>query len=236
MRKIIARMLKVSAPIIICAALALFSASCGNNPGPSAANSASNAVNPAPTAAPPSPTAELTDPPWPTGEVQNDVWKKLNAGGTAFKLTDAQQALFDEYTKNLDIGIFKDANPVDVAQVYIECGIEGKWEAEYNLYDPNGVFQTKDEYHRAFVADMNNADIRTRRSLADLMFPYLNDGRFIDDGNNLGHILFDSPAETDASQGESATLGPLIKKIFRFSKNGDGIWLLATQNPYEIAQ
>jgi len=204
--------------LLLCAALAVFLASC-------------QGVRPTPAPSPTQTTFNRTEPPWPSDEPDDPIWEVDRATGTVFKLTDAQRALYDEYAQSLDIGLFRDVSPIDIAQVYIECGVEGKWEAEFNLYHPDGMPYTKDEYYQQHVTDMLNQDPRTRRLHANINFPYLNDGVFDDYGNGKGHILFETPTPPDITV-EGSTLGPPTKIAMIFQQNSDGIWLLAKLNPF----
>jgi hypothetical protein len=131
---------------------------------------------------------------FPTGEYENPFGDTR----TRFTLTDSQQALFNSYSKdfNFDISLFKGASAIDVAQVFIECGIEGLWEGEYNLYYFKSRQVAKADFKAEFEKDLTTLDIRTRRDQANIVFPNLKDGTFVDAGDGSGYIEFDSVEQT----------------------------------------
>ena len=128
---------------------------------------------------------------FPTGEFE-DHFETFVDPDNLFELTNEQQALFEEYSRdfNFDISIFQGVDPIDVAQVFIECGINGLWEGEYYLsYFEFGTV-SKEAFHREFLHDVATQDIRMRRSVANISFPNLNDGTFFDLGGGSGYIEF----------------------------------------------
>jgi len=128
---------------------------------------------------------------FPTGEF-DDPFEPFVDPDNLFELTDEQQALFDEYTRdfNFDVSIFQGVDPIDVAQVFFECGINGLWEGEYYLYYFEFEPLTKEELRIEAEHDIEIRDLRSRRSMADALFPNLNDGTFIDLGDGSGYIEF----------------------------------------------
>ena len=162
---------------------------------------------------------------WPTGEYDNP----FGDVGTRFTLTETQQKLFDKYSENFnfDISVFKGAAPVDVAQVFIECGINGLWEGEYNLF----YFETRQvrkvDFKAEFDRDASAVDIRTRRDYANLLMSGLKDGKFVDDGGGYGHIEFKSYDMTSDYEGIYEAAAKLnLKQV-------DGIWMINQNNMLE---
>ena len=179
----------------------------------------------------PSPTASVTEDarqspvPIPTGEYEPPADIDLN---TKFILTDAQQELFDKYSKdfNFDISVFRDAAPIDVAQVFIECGLHGFWEGEYNLYYFESRTVSKADYKTESEENTAASDIRDRRFFADIMYPFLKDGKFVDTGDDSGYIEFVSIDSNYVDLYEvNAKMN--LKKI-------DGIWMINQNNPFEV--
>ncbi|MDR2649530.1 MAG: hypothetical protein LBB94_07425 [Clostridiales bacterium] len=161
---------------------------------------------------------------FPSGEYENP----FGDAGTRFTLTAAQQALFDSYSKdfNFDISLFKDASPVDVAQVFVECGIEGLWEGEYNLYYFETRRVAKADYKADFEKDLSTLDIRTRRDQANLVFPYLKDGVFVEESDGSGYIEFESMEQTS----DYETLYKVKTKMNL--KKVDGVWKIDQNNMF----
>ena len=211
--------------IVLTGCLIVFLSACGGNPGPI----------PTPPAAV-TPTAAATDEDvhqepvvFPTGPYDN-LFPQPEGQNTVFTLTDTQQALFDAYSKNFnfDISIFKNTDPIDIAQVFIECGIEGLWEGEYNMCVNWPI--SKAEYRDEALADVAANDIRTRRDKANYVFPYLKDGTFVDGGNGLGYIEFNS---YDSSSNYS-TVYAVKAKLHLQQVNG--IWMIDQTNFFEYEQ
>ena len=166
--------------------------------------------------------------PWPTGPWDNP-FPQIKGQETKFTLTDTQQALFDAYSKdfNFDISLLKGVSPMDVAHVFIECGIEGYWEGEYNLFYFDTKTVAKEEYKSEYEQDIATRDLRSRRAYADILLPFLKDGTFIDDGNGSGHIEFNSYENTADYEGLAA-----VKSKMHF-KQVNGIWMIDQNNMFD---
>ena len=206
--------------VILTAGLFLLLSGCGGN------------INPMPTVPPTAPpTASANDDPhqepvvFPTGDYDK-IFPDL---GTKFTLTDKQQSLFDTYSKNFnfDVSVFKGADPIDVAQVFIECGCEGLWEGEYNLYYFAAKKVSKAQYKAEFDSDMNTRDIRTRRDYANILFDKMKDGKFIDEGDDSGYVEFDSIENTsDYSNIVTVKMKLNMKQV-------NGIWMIDQNKWFE---
>ena len=157
---------------------------------------------------------------FPTGEFE-DHFEAFVDPDNLFELTNEQKVLFDEYSRdfNFDISIFQGVDPIDVAHVFIECGINGLWEGEYYLFYFEFDSITKENFHNAFEHDLATQDIRTRRSVANISFPNLNDGTFVDLGNGSGYIEFLS---VDAEFG-SAHYEAMLRL---FMRHVDDVWMI----------
>jgi hypothetical protein len=159
---------------------------------------------------------------WPTGSYEPVFGDNITS---KFTLTDAQQQLYDTYTKdfNFDISIFKDATPVDTACVFISCGINGLWEGEYNLYyDP----ESKESYKKENDTDLATRDLRSRGDMANIVFPNLKDGKFTDNGDNTGYIEFSSVSPDDYEKQTP------IQMRMNLTKSND-IWMVNFNDTYE---
>ena len=165
---------------------------------------------------------------FPTGPYDNP-FPPVDGKDTKFTLTDTQQSLFDTYTKNFnfDTSIFKGANPVDVAQVFIECGNEGLWEGEYNLFYFDARTLSKAQFKAEDDHDLLTQDIRTRRDYANVMLPYLNDGTFVDEGGGAGYIEFNSYENTPDYTGVVNVKSKLNMQQV------NGIWLVDQNRMFE---
>jgi len=166
---------------------------------------------------------------FPTGEF-DDPFETFIDPDNLFELTDEQQALFDEYSRdfNFDISVFQGVDPVDVAQVFIECGINGLWEGEYNLFYFEFNPLSKEEFFIAFEHDMSTTDLRTRRSMANVSFRNLNDGTFVDLGDGSGYIEFHS-VDSDMVNVFEATLRLNMRLV-------DDVWMINQSRFLQLAE
>ena len=156
---------------------------------------------------------------FPTGEFE-DPFTAFVDPDNLFELTEEQQALFDEYSRdfNFDISVFRGVDPIDVAQVFFECGINGLWEGEYYLYYFEYDPVSKEELYAEFMHDLATQDIRLRRSVANASFPNLNDGTFVDLGDGTGYIEFLS-VDQDVLHVYEAMLRLFMRQI-------DDVWMI----------
>jgi hypothetical protein len=157
----------------------------------------------------------------PTGEYENPFVTPENFDGE-FVLTERQRTLFEAYAKDLkfDVNVFENADPIDVAQVFIECGVVGYWLGEYNLFNFEGADSplTKTEAQKQSEADIAKLPLQSRRDQANIVFAYLNNGKFTDNGDGSGFIEY---PEINVEDGTVGT-----RKI-NLRQNEKGIWLIS---------
>lgn len=161
------------------------------------------------------PEADDTEADDPAQSESNDAWAVPD--DVSFNLTPEQRTEYDEYIKNADIGTLKGSSPLDVAKIYIQCGIDGNWEAEYNLYAQQGITMTKDEWRELNDVDVGTLDLSTRQSQANYIFPFLQDGQVEEEADTC-IITFHDAQEREIT--------------FKLLKNEDGIWLVKF-NPFD---
>ena len=169
-------------------------------------------------------------------EITPDPGPHVNPYGevtTEFVLSSEEQALYDEFKANLDINIFKDIAPASIAKVFVQCGIEGNWEAEYELYSKEGfyilndddeeVYFTKEDWQFFSDKDIRESQLITRKDRADIVLPLLGEAEFVDNGENLGYLTFIS---TDPEK---------TMYHFVFVKNENGVWQPRYAGIYPVA-
>ncbi|MDR1913394.1 MAG: hypothetical protein LBQ68_02780 [Clostridiales bacterium] len=161
----------------------------------------------------------------PTGDYDQVFGENIE---TRFELTESQRALYDAYVKdfNFDTSLLKDASAIDTAHIYIECGINGLWEGEYNLFYFKSKPLSKVSYKEENDKDLATLDIRTRRDMANIVFPFLSDGEFTDNGDGTGYIDFESVHPEDYSK---QTLIYMRVNMVQ----SDGVWLIDFDNKFE---
>ncbi|MDR1000837.1 MAG: hypothetical protein LBL96_08580 [Clostridiales bacterium] len=153
---------------------------------------------------------------WPT-ESYNPVFGENIT--TKFELTATQQQLYDTYIKDFSFSttIFADADPIDIAAVFIECGVNGLWEGEYNLFCFNGEPLTRADYKAENDADLATLDLRSRRDMASLVFPFINEGAFVDNSDGTGYIDTQTLDPGDIESGARIGMNINMTKV-------DGVW------------
>jgi hypothetical protein len=168
----------------------------------------------APTAAPtPTPAEDPTlveDPNWdsiPEWE-EGDLAENPNPG-RVFALTEAERVLYETYLEEMDTKIFRDAAPVSIAKIHIQCGIDGKWAQEYAMYAPEGLTATPEDFAALHSEDVTSTPIESRQEMADYMFANLDGGEFLQEDDRHGRLRFF--VETDAFD-------------FYMIKDADGVW------------
>jgi len=134
----------------------------------------------------------------------------MNTYGTRFTLTADEKALYDQFVSTLDKSALKGLDPVSFGKIFIQCGIDAQAKAEYRLSDPTAIGMTEDAYVAASDKDMtSNAQI-SRQQVADIDFPYLDQGAYVDEGGGNGHLAFTAADGTDY--------------WMYFSTDADGVW------------
>lgn len=160
-----------------------------------------NGLQPRPT---PTPTPEPT--PVPTATPYRNPWGEPKE---IFSLTDEEKRIYTAYLTSLSTDVFRDVDPVSIAKIFIQCGIEGKANAEYTMFSKEGRDVTKEEYLKMNEKDMESP-VETRKEMADVVFGLLYQGKFTDNGDNTGIISF-----VDAYDNELT---------FKLLKNAKGVW------------
>jgi hypothetical protein len=208
-------------------AIAVVFTGCGNRDNSNSNANIENNATPQPTtqasggASQGEPTQEEI--PWPTGEYVND----FPESDTTFELDGTQMKLFEEYSRDFefDVNVLKGASPVDIAMVYIECGLHGYWLGEYNLWFFEEDVVAKESYRDENSEDISKRDIRSRREMADIVFANLSKGEFVDEGNGYGYIKFiyvnpySEPPESETK--------------LRMRQSSDDLWMVRHPNPFE---
>jgi len=127
-----------------------------------------------------------------------------------FALNEEEHRIYAAYREVYDIEIFRDVAPVSIAMVFIQCGLDGDIDAEYAMFHPEGLTETKEEYTEMNTANDAALDAERRQYYAGVLFASLRDGAFTEEGST-GFITFTT------SLGEEAR--------FYLAKNKDGVWM-----------
>ncbi len=169
--------------------------SCTKNPNNDIANIA------------PSETPKATD------ESQEDLVNPFENGDLpTFSLSEEETKLYEKYISEKDINIFKDVPAQSVVKVFVQCGIEGELESEFNMFAPETLDGlTLEDYLKVYDSEQIKGTKETRQQYAGIAFSKIDEASFVDEGNT-GYI------EVTAATNEKLKL-QLVK-----SKNN--IWLI----------
>lgn len=133
-----------------------------------------------------------------------------------FRLSPEQERLFVEFSRSLDLEVFRDASPIDVAQVWVQNGLIGNIEAEFTMVYPASVTMTMEEYvyeaQQAGIVPLNR-----RAYFAYAFFGAMADGTFVYEGEDSGYIEYETAIEQLVG--------------FYLQRNEDGIWMVWGLNP-----
>lgn len=162
--------------------------------------------------------------PAPSAEVDVEAGKDVETGKepetetepeaqtevTPFALSAEENALFEAYVKDKDVSLFKDAAPITIAKVFIQCGVTDNISAEYAMYAPDSTEDTEEEYIRKSTVDATPLPVEERQRFADLLFGLLDQGAFMEVSPTEGYIEFGT---ADGQNGR-----------FHLMKDENGIW------------
>ena len=138
--------------------------------------------------------------------------------GFYFTLTEEERAAYERLKAELTTDAFYGLSPISVAKIYVQAGIDGEWEAEWTAHNYESMEVTKEEFYDQHLIDMMWSEIASRQSLANWVFPFIDDAEVFIEGNRA-MIVFDSVPEPDVPEEHQDTL-----HVFNLIKNDAGIW------------
>jgi len=139
--------------------------------------------------------------------------------GYYFTLTAEEQAAYERLKAELTTDVFYGLSPISVAKITIQAGIDGEWEAEFVAHNAESMERTREEWYEQHRVDMLWSDIASRRSLANWVFPFIDDAEvLIDEEGGRALLLFDSVPDPDD--------GPYAETLhfFHLVRSDTGIW------------
>jgi len=141
------------------------------------------------------------------------------ASGYYFTLTSEERAIYEQFLAELDPALLYGLSPISVTKLYIQAGIDGEWEAEFYMHNLASMEVTKEQFHENHLIDMQWSVLESRQSLANWVFPHIDDAEigFVED--DWAVVVFESVPEPDV---------PLefqdLLHIMNLYRNEDGIW------------
>ncbi|MDR1531846.1 MAG: hypothetical protein LBS62_06635 [Clostridiales bacterium] len=166
---------------------------------------------------PETPAPSVTKAPTPTPEYEEGDLLDNAGHGRVFSLTEEERNIYEEFLNSMDLNVFANVDPISIAKIFIQYGIDGMWEQEYTMFSPEGLVPTKEDYRQLHVRDVESTDIASRKDQADYMFGNMYKGEFVQDSENVGRVHFF--VEED----------PFDLYLI---KNADGIWQ-PKYNPFD---
>lgn len=122
----------------------------------------------------------------------------------SFSLTESERAIYDHFSADFNEEHLRALDPVSIAKLYVQAGLENNHEAEYALYTDREEYVrwTKEEH-----LEISLKEEVTQKELLDL-FNGIQNGKFIEKNENHGYIEFNNNG----------------MKGFQMVKDEDGIW------------
>ena len=110
--------------------------------------------------------------------------------GVNFTLSEKEQDLYERLKETLDINILKDADPFNIAKIYIQAGIDSEWQVEWLLFAPETITVSQEYFSLASEFESKMYARNYRQGMADLYFGLIDEtGAFWDFGNGSGCIV-----------------------------------------------
>jgi hypothetical protein len=139
---------------------------------------------------------------------QREVFLENHFRDSSFMLSPAEQAVYNNFQKDLNKQQLKGLEPISVAKLYVQARLDNKNDVVYALYtDKNGYVQwTKEEDDK-----IPNSDRGTREQILK-SFNNIEKGKLVQTSDFEGYIEYQSSEDAKSKTG------------FKIIRNDDGIW------------
>jgi len=141
--------------------------------------------------------------------------------GYYFTLTAEERAAYERLVAELSTDAFYGLSPISVAKIYIQAGIDGEWEAEFIAHNQESMRMTREDWQELHEVDQEWSVIESRQSLANWVFPFLDDAEVIIDGDRATLHFYSVP---DPEELEFDPDFPGEPHVFNLIRNDRGIW------------
>jgi len=135
-----------------------------------------------------------------------------------FALNAEERYIYERFLAELDTSLFYGLSPISVAKIYIQAGIDGEWEAEFYAHNQASMEVTKQEFYENHVIDMQWSVLESRQSLANWVFPFLDDAEIHVDGNRALLIFYSVPEPDFPIEYQ------YLLHVMNLLMNEDGVW------------
>jgi len=136
-----------------------------------------------------------------------------------FTLTAEERAIYEQFLVALDPALLYGLSPISVTKLYVQAGIDGEWEAEFYMHNLASMEVTKEQFYENHLIDMQWSVLESRQSLANWVFPHIDDATIVEVEDDWVVVVFDSVPEPDVPLEHQDTL-----HIMNLYRNEDGIW------------
>ena len=232
------KFLKTMVALTFCIMLAACSSKDGKvieEPGASPLPSTNPVMVPTPTMTP-----DTTPPDEPNPNNYPPAWH-------LFTLTDEENAVYERLKAELTTDVFEGLSPISVAKIYVQCGIDAEWEAEYICHSKIGLPVSLEDWHQQHIEDLAWSVIESRKDLADWQFALIDDSEVKINGDEAVIIYHSTPfmdmevpSTEPGGEPEYVMVEPTQEDIeetyneFHLIKNEKGIWEVRYR-PFTIA-
>lgn len=129
----------------------------------------------------------------------------MDGESTLFELTTEEREIYTKFQKDLNIEHISGLDPVSVAKLYVQAGVDKNYDVEYALYTDREEYVqwSKEEDQNIPESDRGSKELHIKQ------FRNIDKGTFIQTSDYEGYIEYDT--------GEG-------KKGFNMIKNADGTW------------
>jgi len=163
----------------------------------------------------PNEPVRLTEPP---DEPIEDLFPP---SGYTFTLTEKEEAVLGQLITELNTDVFERLSPISVMKIFVEAGIRGEWEAEFSAFSQEDLETTKAEWEELNGVDLEWFVIESRRSLANWVFPRIDDALVLERGNRAVVVFFSIPNPEDLEEDPDF---PGELHVMSLLQNNRGIW------------
>ena len=154
-----------------------------------------------------------------------------------FSLTDEENAVYEKLKTELTTDVFEGLSPISVAKIYVQCGVDAEWEAEYTCHSKIGLPVSKEDWHQQHIEDLAWSVVESRKDLAHWQFALIDDGEIKITGDEATIIYHSTPfmdmevpSKEPGGEPEYVMVEPTEEEIeatyneFHLIKNEKGIW------------
>jgi len=140
------------------------------------------------------------------------------ASGYYFTLSAEERYIYERFLVELDTSLFYGLSPISVAKIYVQAGIDGEWEAEFYAHNQASMEVTKQQFFENHIIDTEWSVLESRQSLANWVFPFLEDAEVLIDGDRALLVFYSVPEPDFPVEYQD------LLHVLNLIMNDDGVW------------